>query len=1398
MADPISDLAGVSAWLGTLAVGQTVSVDASRFSAPMVTGLFALLPGSAPLAITVTAVDAGAARLEGTGTILEEDGTTAALVWSQPDGTLTVTLTLTLPTTTAWQFVSGLAVDFVSIKATFAPNLDAGTFGLMIDASIQAGTMTPIPVQVAAPSLAGPWTLTAGTIEVTGFDGSSLTALGGGVDPTKSLPGFDLGDLSLTGVEMVFDPIADTLASIGLGIAYDQPWKFFGDRFVVEGIEIDLQIQQPLTAPSPRATVTATMALPAIDLTFDVGAVFPDQAVFASLAPGSQLDLTAVLAALGAQLPAGFPTISLDALGFTFFVLAERVGFQIGITTPFAIIGSVQLLSFHFNLQADFGSTPATASGALTTVLQLGQSTTLSLGGSYDAGGLSLTGALQQVDLTTVLDDLAASFGFQAPGGLDQLELDTLGVTLTTGTASRFDLTLVGSAQIAGASAQLTATIGLAFGGAAWTGTAAGTLAIQTAAGSSLAFGVAFSDTATDARITATYQGTPFALTELIAALGLGAQPAIPSDLDLSLAAASFTYDFTSGDFTLSAQTGGGSTLTLSSAVSAGVRAYTATLATGQAFSLSNLPLVGAALAKIETITVEDLVVVITSAPAIAVQATVDFGDQRLPLAIALGGTSAATALAAPAGGGGVTSSTSADGTTWYTVQRSFGPVTIGRIGARFQSDAQVLWFAIDASFALGPLTLGLTGLGIGAPLTSFAPQFTLAGLTVAYTSGPLTLAGSLVNLEPPGATALAFAGGLTVGAGSFDVTAFGYYGDGAGFPSMFVFGDLAADLGGPPAFFITGVALGLGYNSALRTPTLEQVASFPLLAALPGSFAPSTAIGPSTPPLAALQTLLAAPAGGGAPWVAPAQGSLWLAAGLTFTSFSLITSQAMVVAELGDELVIDLLGLSRAQFPQLGDGTTLYAFVELELLAQLDPADGVFSIQAVLAPASFLLDRACVLTGGFAFFVWFGPSPHAGDFVLTLGGYNRGFTPPSYYPAVPPVGFHWSIDTSITITGSAYLAITPAVFMAGGSLSATYQSASGATRAWFDAHVDVVLRWKPFWVEASLGITIGASHRVNLLVTSATITVELGCDLDVWGPPTGGTVLVDWYVVKFTISFGAPRPTTPAITGWPDVEAMLPSASASAPLPLTLTATAGLSNPATAPPAGEALADAPAPWIARGSQLAFATTSAIPASQITVGTTTTAGDSFAVFPLGWTGVTATHTVTIEDALGNDRSGAFTIATTTAAVPASLWGAPATDASGRPLVPSGAAQLVPGQLVGITATVLAPAVGASAGPMTVAAQLAPADLGLTGAVLPLSPSAGPVGDQPVASPTALAVIADGQAGIASATAIGARKTLLAALAGAGYAPITRDDPMTPFSDELGCAFAAPPLLVLAS
>ena len=131
------------------------------------------------------------------------------------------------------------------------------------------------------------------------------------------------------------------------------------------------------------------------------------------------------------------------------------------------------------------------------------------------------------------------------------------------------------------------------------------------------------------------------------------------------------------------------------------------------------------------------------------------------------------------------------------------------------------------------------------------------------------------------------FEGGVTIGTGDFMLEAFGYYGDDTGFSSMFIFGVLAYDFGGPPAFFITGVALGFGYNSNLLVPTIDQVQSFPFVQVLPTSTVPNQGVFPNNQPLTVLNVIMNTKP----PWVSPQAGSLWFAAGITFTSSSVRAS---------------------------------------------------------------------------------------------------------------------------------------------------------------------------------------------------------------------------------------------------------------------------------------------------------------------------------------------------------------------------------------------------------------------------------------------------------------------------------------------------------------------------
>ena len=1063
---------------------------------------------------------------------------------------------------------------------------------------------------------------------------------------------------------------------------------------------------------------------------------------------------------------------------------------------------------------------------------------------SYDLVSKDLTIAanyLGTVDINKLVAGLSDN-AIQIPSNFAALEFDDFGMTFTEA-GSVYNYTLYGSAKgtfnITILDSPIVATFEINVDSATSTYTLIGGLTLADS------FFMAEANLSGGKQVlTGSWQALNadyLSFQDILGALSLPV-PDIPSKLDLALESASITYNITDSIFAISAQSANYGSAVFVSLPIAGKQQFFFLLGIDSSFSLSNLPLVGKELASIENIQVGQLQVIIGSdiaSPDTAAQingviatlpgsgyptmpttgttgtlilmAELDFGTQKLPLNLSLGGTSSSsttkaltdgagatsTALVAtstPTNGAPVNTSTSGGGVTWFTVQRSFGPVTIQRIGALYQSDQQTLWFELDATLAFGPMQISLVGLGIGSSIADFAPKFSLQGLGISYSEPPVEIAGTLVNLAPPGADYIEFEGGVTIGTGEFTLMAFGYYGNKQSFSSLFLFGVLAYDFGGPPAFFVTGVALGFGYNSSLLLPTIDQVQAFPFVQVLPTSMVPNTGVFPSEQPLTVLNVIMNTKP----PWVAPSAGSLWFAAGITFTSFELVNSQALVIVEVGPELVISLIGTSRAQFPQPTGvaNEPVYAYIELDLLVRFAPTEGVFSVQAVLAKSSFVLDRACVLTGGFAFFVWFGDNPHAGDFVLTLGGYNPGFTPPAHYPQVPRVGFHWSLDSSITISGGAYFALTPSVLMVGGELNATYQS--GNLKAWFDAHADVIVQWKPFWIDAGIGITIGASYKVDLLFTSFTVSIELGCDLEVWGPPTGGTVTVDWYIIKFTIPFGSSKSSAPKIQGWNDVQAMLPNTGTeSTPNVLSLAPAAGLSPNTTSPsgsnsntPAATADAATPAPWIVRGSTFGFSTSSPIPATTATVGRSYTFnGSTFNVAPLGWNGVSATHAVTITDANNKDVSAAFSAVQVQRNVPSSLWGAPPAQ------TPSSDQQVVPNQIVGVTVNVNPPLIGSTAGPVNVAANLEATPLNLPGATLPISSSAQPSGDLAANSQQTISLIADPQKGIAAGDTVSARNAIFAALQTLGYAPATTNDPMTNFANEIGCALAAEPLLV---
>ena len=489
---------------------------------------------------------------------------------------------------------------------------------------------------------------------------------------------------------------------------------------------------------------------------------------------------------------------------------------------------------------------------------------------------------------------------------------------------------------------------------------------------------------------------------------------------------------------------------------------------------------------------------------------TVRFGGAGGGPAADTSPSQAVVATRAPGGG-----ASPAPPALWINVQRSFGPVHFERVGFTITSKCE-LSVLLDAAVSLAGLTVGLTGLQASMPIRPpYLPSFDLAGLQVQFSGGGVVIGGGLEKV--PGRTPTEYTGELTVQMARFGVTAFGSYTTTTdGQASLFAFLYLDAPLGGPPFFFVTGLAGGFGYNRSLPLPDISGVKSFPLVAGAMGTLNASDT--------ESKLNLL----------IQEAPNEDWLAAGVRFTSFEMVQSFALLTVAFGTHTEIALLGESTISLPVPAKGETVtpVARADLVLLVDVSPENGQLAVCAQLTPESYVLDPAAHLTGGFAFYAWFPPSAQPGDFVVTLGGYNPYFTPPPYYPQqVPQLGLSWQLPGGLSVSGGLYFALTPSVLMAGGYLKATWQS--GDLSAWFDAQADFLIRFKPFSYRVSISISIGASFTVDLWVTTLRITISAGVNLTLWGQPFGGTAEVHLSIISFTISFGQ-QPIKADDLDWP------------------------------------------------------------------------------------------------------------------------------------------------------------------------------------------------------------------------------------------------------------------------
>jgi hypothetical protein len=581
----------------------------------------------------------------------------------------------------------------------------------------------------------------------------------------------------------------------------------------------------------------------------------------------------------------------------------------------------------------------------------------------------------------------------------------------------------------------------------------------------------------------------------------------------------------------------------------------------------------------------------------------------------------------------------------WIGIHRNFGPLTIDQIGFAYMSNApRSVAVLVDGGVSAGGLTIQADELGVVAPLGALASpaqwQLELRGLAVGMDAGPVTLAGGL--LERPGHP-IDYTGIVNVqvaGKGFSAVGAYARPSDAAGpYTSLFVFVALPFVIGGPPYLFVTGLGGGAGYNRRLIVPAdVTAVDSFPLVTAIDGGLADD--------PMTALDQL-----GTNMP---PRRGSLWLAAGVRFTSFALVETTAVAYVALDRGLQIGILGLSRAEIPVAAP----LAAVELAIKARFSSQEGVLSVQAQLTDHSWLLSRDCQLTGGFAFFVWF----HRGQFVLTLGGYHPAFSKPPEFPIVPRLGFHWAVGAGVTIKGESYFALTSSCVMAGGRLEASYDN--DGIQASFTVYADFLISWDPFHYDISAGVSVSAGFHIQvcfIACVTVDVSISLSATVHILGPPLHGEATLDLDVCSVTVQFGDNPAAPPKFLSWPDFRAKYVVAGAADGSVVSAHAGPGLLAPESGQGAGHPGSAPTDPWRFVGD-FTLSTETRMPSTSYAVTGATglpplnEVDSTLDLAPMNVSGVTAAHAVTItaQDGHAVDMTR-LTITPAVGRVPAAVW-----------------------------------------------------------------------------------------------------------------------------------------------
>jgi hypothetical protein len=78
-----------------------------------------------------------------------------------------------------------------------------------------------------------------------------------------------------------------------------------------------------------------------------------------------------------------------------------------------------------------------------------------------------------------------------------------------------------------------------------------------------------------------------------------------------------------------------------------------------------------------------------------------------------------------------------------------------------------------------------------------------------------------------------------------------------------------------------------------------------------------------------------------------------------------------------------------------------------------------------------------------------------------------------------------------------------------------------GPLSAYFRAQADFLINYSPFHFIGDVSVSVGISFTLDLWICTIHISIDIGAQLHLQGPPFGGYVYVDFWVFGFTVHFG-------------------------------------------------------------------------------------------------------------------------------------------------------------------------------------------------------------------------------------------------------------------------------------